>query len=48
MTRAVEAYGEYKDSRVEWLGNVPAHWDVASLRHRYDQRLGKMEASLGN
>ena len=42
MTRAVEAYGEYKDSRVEWLGNVPAHWDVASLRHRYDQRLGKM------
>ncbi len=42
MTRAIETYGEYKDSRVEWLGNVPAHWDVASLRHRNDQRLGKM------
>ena len=42
MTRSLQAYSQYKDSRVEWLGNVPAHWDVASLRHRYDQRLGKM------
>ncbi|MGR5229210.1 restriction endonuclease subunit S [Photobacterium damselae] len=22
------AYPEYKDSEVEWLGNVPSHWDV--------------------
>ena len=42
MSRILGAYSQYKDSRVEWLGNVPAHWDVVSLRHRYDQRLGKM------
>lgn len=42
MIRPLRAHSQYKDSRVEWLGNVPAHWDVASLRHRYDQRLGKM------
>ena len=31
-----------KDSGVEWLGEIPAHWDVAALRYRYDQSLGKM------
>ena len=31
-----------KDSSVEWLGDVPEHWEVASLRHRYAQSLGKM------
>jgi len=25
-------YEAYKDSGVEWLGEVPEHWDVASLR----------------
>lgn len=26
-------YPEYKDSGVEWLGEVPAHWDVKRLKH---------------
>ena len=26
-------YPEYKDSGVEWLGAVPAHWEVKRLRH---------------
>lgn len=26
-------YPEYKDSGVEWLGDVPAHWSVKRLRH---------------
>lgn len=26
-------YPEYKDSGVEWLGEVPAHWDVIKLKH---------------
>ena len=25
-------YPEFKDSGVEWLGEVPAHWDVLQLR----------------
>lgn len=27
-------YPEYKDSGVEWLGSVPAHWEVDALRRR--------------
>ena len=26
-------YPEYKDSGVEWLGEVPGHWEVVPLRH---------------
>ncbi|WP_225763177.1 restriction endonuclease subunit S [Stenotrophomonas sp. Marseille-Q4652] len=29
-------YPEYKDSRVEWLGEVPAHWNVAPLKRFLD------------
>ncbi len=36
------SYPEYKDSGVEWLGEIPAHWEVAALRYRYEQSLGKM------
>jgi type I restriction enzyme, S subunit len=25
-------YPTYKESGVEWLGNIPAHWDVTSIR----------------
>lgn len=25
-------YGEYRDSGIDWLGNVPAHWEVAPLK----------------
>lgn len=26
-------YANHKDSGVEWLGSVPAHWDVVRLKH---------------
>ena len=35
-------YPEYKDSGVEWLGEVPGHWAVAAVAHRYEVLLGKM------
>lgn len=28
-------YPEYKDSGVEWLGEVPAHWDVVPLKRSF-------------
>lgn len=28
---AIERYDAYKDSGVEWLGEIPEHWDVARL-----------------
>lgn len=35
-------YPKYKDSGVEWLGEVPAHWSLAALSYRYQVALGKM------
>ncbi|GAX61455.1 restriction endonuclease S subunits [Candidatus Scalindua japonica] len=32
MTGRYQAYPEYKDSGVEWLGEVPEHWDVKKLK----------------
>ncbi len=26
-------YESYKDSGVEWLGEVPEHWDVRAIKH---------------
>ena len=26
-------YPKYKDSGVEWLGEVPEHWEVSGLKH---------------
>ena len=31
MAAELEPYRQYKDSGVEWLGEVPAHWDVRCL-----------------
>lgn len=31
MTGRYRAYPEYKDSGVEWLGEVPAHWNIQPL-----------------
>ena len=42
MIADLKPYPAYQDSGVEWLGEVPEHWRVAALRHRYSQCLGKM------
>ena len=42
MTANLNPYPAYKPSGVSWLGDVPIHWNVAALRHRYSQGLGKM------
>ena len=35
-------YEEYKDSGVEWLGEVPVHWQVKPLK-----RIGSFKAGAG-
>ena len=40
--RTGQPYPAYKPSGVEWLGDLPEHWEVVALRHRYNQCLGKM------
>jgi type I restriction enzyme S subunit len=41
-TRRFKPYPAYKDSGVEWLGEIPAHWEVAPVYARYEVALGKM------
>ena len=33
VTKGLDAGVAMKDSGVEWLGEIPAHWEVSSLRH---------------
>ena len=42
VTRGLDPNVRLKPSGVDWLGNVPDHWEVVALRHRYSQCLGKM------
>ena len=41
-SRRFRPYAEYKDSGIEWLGKVPAHWDIAPVYARCEVALGKM------
>ena len=42
VTRGLDPNVPMKDSGVEWLGEIPAHWDVAPVYARYEVALGKM------
>ena len=42
VTRGLDPNVHLKPSGVEWLGDVPAHWEVIALTRRYSQCLGKM------
>lgn len=33
MSDNLQAYPEYKDSGVDWLGDVPLHWEVDRIKH---------------
>ena len=39
---SLQKYAEYKESGIEWLGEVPEHWAVSLLKRRYQVTLGKM------
>lgn len=41
-------YGEYKDSGIEWAGQVPAAWQIAEIKHSHEVTLGKMLQSSPN
>ena len=38
----LQPYPACKPSGVEWLGDVPAHWEVTAVKRRYSIKLGKM------
>ena len=33
MSAKYQAYAEYKDSGVEWLGDIPKHWQLTRIKH---------------
>lgn len=33
MAKVYQAYPEYKDSRVEWLGAIPKEWNIVFIKH---------------
>jgi len=42
VTKGLNPNVPMKDSGIEWLGEVPAHWATPSLYMRYSSELGKM------
>jgi type I restriction enzyme S subunit len=42
VTKGLDTSVPMKPSGIEWVGDVPAHWDVSTVGHRYDVQLGKM------
>jgi len=42
VTKGLDPNATMKDSGVDWLGEVPAHWEVAPVYARYEVELGKM------
>lgn len=43
-----QAYGEYKDSGVEWLGDVPAHWELIPIKRIVNLNPKKSELDIQN
>lgn len=42
VTKGLDLNAPMRDSGIDWLGQVPKHWDVPSLKMRYAVELGKM------
>ncbi|WP_019570970.1 restriction endonuclease subunit S [Thioalkalivibrio sp. ALE11] len=42
VTKGLNPDVPMKDSGIEWLGEIPAHWDVQPVYSRYSVLLGKM------
>ena len=43
MTSDLKPYPAYKGSGVEWLGEVPTHWEVRRLRNMIDMRVSNVD-----
>ncbi len=42
MSAKYQAYSEYKNSGLEWLGDLPAHWRVKRLGQFFEERREKV------
>lgn len=37
----MEKYNEYKDSGVQWLGEIPSHWELLKMKYAFKERSEK-------
>jgi type I restriction enzyme, S subunit len=42
VTKGLDPNAKMKDSGIEWLGEIPEHWEVRKLKYMADVVLGKM------
>ena len=42
VTHGLDPELPLKPSGIEWIGKIPAHWEVMALRYKYTVELGKM------
>jgi len=38
----MKKYDKYKNSGIEWIGDIPEHWEIKALKHTANVVLGKM------
>jgi type I restriction enzyme, S subunit len=47
MTRVTsKRYPAYKESREDWIGEIPSHWDVVKLKHLFVEKKATANPSL--
>ena len=46
VTRGLDPDVRLKPSGVEWLGNVPAHWEVRRLKHAVNMRVSNVDKHI--
>lgn len=42
----MKKYDTYKDSGIEWIGEIPSHWDTARMKFHLDYQKGKNPKEL--
>jgi type I restriction enzyme, S subunit len=42
----MNTYSSYKDSGIEWIGEIPSEWDVKRLDHFFTQRKDKVDDTM--
>lgn len=42
VTRGIDPAAPLKPSGIDWLGDIPAHWDAVPVGYRYEIQLGRM------
>lgn len=42
----MRTYEQYKDSGIDWIGQIPAHWDLIKLKHIFREKPKTLNPTL--